>query len=87
MNVSSSVPGPEPRLGIEPDLETALNAVSSRERELIAMRFGADLTGPQIAELTGLTLEMCNKSSRARCAGFAPNSRRGRSLPEGARRR
>ena len=27
-----------------------------RERELIALRFGGDLNGPEIAELTGLTL-------------------------------
>ena len=51
-----SVPGPESNLGIEPDLEAALDALSARERELIAMRFGADLSGPEIAELTGLTL-------------------------------
>ncbi len=27
-----------------------------RERELIALRFGGELTGPEIAELTGLSL-------------------------------
>jgi RNA polymerase sigma factor (sigma-70 family) len=43
-------------LGLEPELEVALAELSPRERELIAMRFGADLTGPEIAELTGLTL-------------------------------
>ena len=51
-----SVAGPESNLGIEPNLERAINGLSSRERELIAMRFGADLTGPEIAQLTGLTL-------------------------------
>ncbi len=51
-----STPGPESQLGIEPDLERAMEALSDRERELIAMRFGGELTGPEIAELTGLTL-------------------------------
>jgi RNA polymerase sigma factor (sigma-70 family) len=27
-----------------------------REREIIALRFGGDLTGPEIAALTGLSL-------------------------------
>jgi RNA polymerase sigma factor (sigma-70 family) len=45
-----------PDLGLDPDLERALAALSDRERELIALRFGGDLTGPEIAELTGLTL-------------------------------
>jgi RNA polymerase sigma-70 factor (ECF subfamily) len=46
----------EPRLGISPELESALAALSERDREVIALRFGADLTGPEIAELTGLSL-------------------------------
>jgi RNA polymerase sigma-70 factor (ECF subfamily) len=43
-------------LGLEPELEQALAELSPRERELIALRFGGDLTGPEIAALTGLTL-------------------------------
>jgi RNA polymerase sigma factor (sigma-70 family) len=43
-------------IGLDPDLERALTELSQRERELIAFRFGGDLTGPEIAELTGLTL-------------------------------
>jgi RNA polymerase sigma factor (sigma-70 family) len=43
-------------LGLEPELERALAELSDRERELIALRFGGDLSGPEIAELTGLTL-------------------------------
>ena len=46
----------EPRVGLEPELERALGELGSRERELIALRFGGDLTGREIAELTGLTL-------------------------------
>jgi RNA polymerase sigma-70 factor (ECF subfamily) len=45
-----------PDLGLAPDLERALAALGDRERELIALRFGGDLSGPEIAELTGLTL-------------------------------
>ena len=43
-------------IGLDPDLEEALAELNQRERELIALRFGGDLTGPEIAELTGLTL-------------------------------
>jgi RNA polymerase sigma factor (sigma-70 family) len=43
-------------LGLAPDLERALAELGPRERELIALRFGGDLTGPEIAELMGLTL-------------------------------
>ena len=44
------------RLGLAPELETALDELNERERELIALRFGGDLNGPEIAELTGLSL-------------------------------
>lgn len=52
------LPAPEESmsLGIDPALERALADLSDREREIIALRFGADLTGPEIAELTGITL-------------------------------
>ena len=46
----------EPDLGLEPDLERALSSLNGREREIIALRFGGDLTGPEIAETTGLSL-------------------------------
>jgi RNA polymerase sigma-70 factor (ECF subfamily) len=47
---------PEPDLGIDPDLATALAELSPREREVLALRFGGDLRGPEIATLTGFTL-------------------------------
>lgn len=47
---------PEPDLGIEPDLAEALATLSPRDREVVALRFGADLKGPEIAELSGLSL-------------------------------
>jgi RNA polymerase sigma-70 factor (ECF subfamily) len=48
---------PEPlSIGLDPELERALAELAPRERELIALRFGGDLTGPEIAAMTGLTL-------------------------------
>ena len=47
---------PPEELGVSPELERALATLGARERELIALRFGAELGGPEIAELTGLTL-------------------------------
>ena len=43
-------------LGPAPELAAALETLGARAREIIALRFGGDLTGAQIAELTGLTL-------------------------------
>ena len=45
-----------PDLGVEPELAEALATLSPRDREVIALRFGADLTGPEIAQLTNLSL-------------------------------
>ena len=47
---------PDPDLGIEPELADALGELSLRDREIIALRFGGDLTGPEIAEMTELSL-------------------------------
>ena len=49
-------PPPEDGLGVDPALAAALETLSDRERELIALRFGGDLNGPEIARITGLTL-------------------------------
>lgn len=51
-----STAGPEHDLGIAPELAAALSGLGDREREIIGLRFGADLTGQQIAEVTGMTL-------------------------------
>lgn len=45
-----------PWLGTSAELEAALGKLSDRERELVALRYGGELTGPEIAEITGLTL-------------------------------
>jgi RNA polymerase sigma factor (sigma-70 family) len=46
----------DPDVGLSPELAAALEQLGERERELIALRFGGELTGPEIADLTGLTL-------------------------------
>jgi RNA polymerase sigma factor (sigma-70 family) len=51
-----SVNGAVPDLGLEPELAAALEQLAERDREIVALRYGADLTGPEIAALTGLTL-------------------------------
>jgi len=53
---ASVVDGPDESLGLSPELAAALSRLGHRERELIALRYGGDLTGPEIAELCGLTL-------------------------------
>jgi RNA polymerase sigma factor (sigma-70 family) len=41
---------------LDPELAAAIGALGDRDREVIALRYGGDLTGPEIAELTGLSL-------------------------------
>jgi len=43
-------------LGLDPALARALALLGDREREIIALRFGGDLSGPQIAAVTGMTV-------------------------------
>jgi RNA polymerase sigma factor (sigma-70 family) len=47
--------GDGPRLGVSPELETALSALGDREREVVALRFGGELRGKEIAAVTGLS--------------------------------
>jgi RNA polymerase sigma factor (sigma-70 family) len=46
----------DPDVGNEPELDRALALLPERERELVALRFGSELSGREIAELTGLSL-------------------------------
>ena len=46
----------EPDLGVDSQLAAALVRLPRREREIIALQLGADLTGPEVAMLTGLSL-------------------------------
>ena len=47
----------EGSLGLSPELESALGKLGQREREILALRYGADLTGPEIAALTELSVD------------------------------
>lgn len=51
-----TVPGPEARFAAHPELIAALSQLSERDREVLALRFGGDLTGPEIAKLLDLSL-------------------------------
>jgi RNA polymerase sigma factor (sigma-70 family) len=50
------VPGPADPLEASPELLAALASLSERDREVIALRFGGDMTGPEIARLLDLSL-------------------------------
>lgn len=49
-------PGPEERFATSPELTEALAQLGDREREVLALRFGGDLNGPEIAEILGLSV-------------------------------
>lgn len=51
-----SIAPPELPTGANDALAAALQTLGERDREIVALRFGADLTGPEIATVTGLTL-------------------------------
>jgi RNA polymerase sigma-70 factor (ECF subfamily) len=46
----------DPSLGLSPELAASLGSLDRRAQEIVALRFAGDLTGPEIAEVTGLTL-------------------------------
>ena len=52
-----SVPGPdESRGGVGPELEAALGRLQPQERDVLALRYGGDLTTGEISELLDLTV-------------------------------
>jgi RNA polymerase sigma factor (sigma-70 family) len=63
-------------LGLEPELARALAGLADRDREILALRYGAELTGPEIAELTGLRLanvqQIVSRSLRRLRASLEP---------------
>jgi RNA polymerase sigma factor (sigma-70 family) len=55
-HMGPTVSGPEEQLTTSAELVSALAQLSQRDREVVALRFGGDLTGPEIAQLLDLTL-------------------------------
>ncbi len=55
VDAAPAVPGPEEQSNDNPELTAALEGLNEREREVLALRYGADLTGPEIATLLELT--------------------------------
>ncbi|MGN6372921.1 MAG: RNA polymerase sigma factor [Solirubrobacteraceae bacterium] len=51
-----SSPAPDGGFELSPSLAAALAALSERERQVIALRFGGELSGPEIADVLGLSL-------------------------------
>jgi RNA polymerase sigma factor (sigma-70 family) len=51
-----AVPGPEQRPSGTPELSEAMAQLSDRDREVLALRFGGDLSGPEIAVMLDLSL-------------------------------
>ena len=50
-----STPAAEP-VGLSPELERALTDLGQKQREVIALRFGGDMTGAEIADTLGISL-------------------------------
>ena len=46
----------EETAGVSPELAAAFDTLSARDREVVALRFGGDLRGPEIAEMLDLKL-------------------------------
>jgi len=55
-HTAPTVPGPEEGYAARAELLSALGALSERDQEVVALRFGGDLTGPEIADLMDLQL-------------------------------
>lgn len=54
--VLPTVAGPEERWSGSSELIEAMNSLGDREREVLALRFGGDLTGSEVAQLLGLSV-------------------------------
>ena len=55
-HVRGTLPGPEDRFTTSPELISALEQLGEREREVLALRFGGDLNGAEIAAVLELSL-------------------------------
>jgi RNA polymerase sigma-70 factor (ECF subfamily) len=48
-------PEDRPSIGLEPKLQDAVLKLSERERRIVGLRFGADLTAREISQIVGLS--------------------------------
>src|SRR5687767_3903737 len=48
--------------GVSPELATALRQLGQRERSVLALRYGARLSGPEVARVLGLSEESVRRS-------------------------
>jgi RNA polymerase sigma-70 factor (ECF subfamily) len=55
-DVEPAAPPSQDELGLDPELEIALRRLRTRDREILALRFGADLPIAEIAEITELSV-------------------------------
>jgi RNA polymerase sigma factor (sigma-70 family) len=56
IDATAADPGPEESLGPDPALAAALGQLGDRERQVIGLRFGADLSGAEIADVLNLSV-------------------------------
>ena len=72
----STAPGPEERFEGSPALLDALGALSEREREVIALRYGGDLSGAEVAAVLNLSVanaqQICSRALRRLRDALAP---------------
>jgi RNA polymerase sigma-70 factor (ECF subfamily) len=54
--IADAAPDTAARVELRQTVDDALTVLSAEEREAVALRYGADLTAPQIAQLLGLPL-------------------------------
>ena len=66
--VLPATPGPEERFAGSPELLAALGQLGEREREVLALRYGDDLSGAEVADLLGLSVpnvqQICSRALR-----------------------
>lgn len=64
---------------LDPEIAEALAELSPRDREIIALRFGGDMAAPEIAAVTGLSVDnvhqILSRALRRLRSGLAPTRR------------
>jgi RNA polymerase sigma-70 factor (ECF subfamily) len=86
-----SEPSPEDRFAGSPELLAALQQLGEQEREIIALRFGGDLTAAEIAGVLGMTVAnvqqiLSRSTRRLRALLAAPSADAGEGIrPTGSR--